>query len=122
MGNFKHPQQAGSYKHSQQAGSYKHLQQAGGYKHLQQAREMWSTVQCFNCGGSGHMKRDCSSISRIGASKISRKSNGGQEGQQKRQNVEIGAKKGKVVDKEGFELVERNKGKRDIRIAERVEE
>ncbi|RPB23602.1 hypothetical protein L211DRAFT_849592 [Terfezia boudieri ATCC MYA-4762] len=59
---------------------------------------------------------------KMGASKISRKGDGGQEGQRKKQYEGAGSKKGKVVDEEGFELVESSKEREDIRIMEVVAE
>ncbi|RPB22305.1 hypothetical protein L211DRAFT_850848 [Terfezia boudieri ATCC MYA-4762] len=78
-------------------------QRHGGFKHPLRPMERWSRVECHNCGGAGHMRRDCSSISRAAANKITRK--GGPAGAGAEQ------KRSKIVDEEGFELVEkRNKG------------
>ncbi|RPB27206.1 hypothetical protein L211DRAFT_897096 [Terfezia boudieri ATCC MYA-4762] len=76
-------------------------QKQGGFRHPLKPMERWSRVECHNCGGAGHMRRDCSSISRAAANKITRKE--GPAGTAQR--------KSKIVDKEGFELVKRSKGK-----------
>ncbi|RPB18192.1 hypothetical protein L211DRAFT_854360 [Terfezia boudieri ATCC MYA-4762] len=76
-------------------------QKQGGFKYLLKPMERWGRVECHNCRGAGHMRRDYSSISRAAANKITRK--GGPGGTTQR--------KSKIVDEEEFELVERRNNK-----------
>ncbi|RPB21375.1 hypothetical protein L211DRAFT_851551 [Terfezia boudieri ATCC MYA-4762] len=62
----------------------------------QQLQGTGSTVRCHNCGGLGHIQKNCSSVSIATATKVSRKAGLGVAGASKKQ---------RVVDEEGFTLV-----------------